>query len=58
MTDLKLLKLALHRDPTVPEGQPAPYHLLCPCGTPIQITAEQVECPTCQTLYDKNGWTL
>lgn len=52
-----LVKLALRRDNTVPVGQPAPLHVVCPCGQSIPIRAD-LNCCGCGRIVDAAGWLV
>lgn len=58
----RYLKKALIRDWTVPIGQSAPMHLICLCGSDIDVpdpfTDAIITCPTCRQTFDSFGWTL
>ena len=51
-----LVKVALIRDPNVPMGQPAPLHVVCPCGAKVPHTDAGMTCQTCGQSFDNRGW--
>lgn len=54
--NLKLVKLAVKRDNSVPMGHPAPVHLDCPCGSKVQIVSNYQTCIQCGNVYTESGW--
>ncbi len=53
---IKLVKLALKRDISVPIGQPAPLHLDCPCGVEVPVISDYQTCIGCGNTYDEAGY--
>lgn len=57
---MKLTKLALRRDDTVPAGFQSALHLNCPCGR--QVPVDPIAEPDvfslcgCGQIYDSRGW--
>lgn len=54
-----LVKKALIRDPSVPQGQPGPMHINCTCGRKLPIanpfSADLYPCE-CGVTYDGSGY--
>ena len=54
---MPVLKRALIRDASYPQGFSAPVHVVCGCGTRVPVDHEfHNQCDTCGTIYDGSGW--
>lgn len=53
-----ITKVALRRDPAAPIGQPAPLHVVCPCGATVPQTDAGMTCRQCGQRFDSRGWLL
>lgn len=59
--EMKLTKVALRRDNSVPFGVPARVFIICPhddLEITVPLGTDHVTCPNCESVYSGSGWLI